>query len=141
MREFIAIIVICLISSKVFAAQVHYEDGSVLSVPRGWTVEVVPQGFNTKLFNLKENITGKQRDGSFPFRKPICDYVYPNRSSITPYPHSWYMCFNNPEWIVNSEPSYDFYDSNRDGVVDYGGRAGCSYDPYSPVMGREFSCA
>lgn len=30
------------------------------------------------------------------------------------------------------DPQYDFYDGNDDGVIDYGGLQGCTYDPCDP---------
>lgn len=108
------------------ADTLYHDDGSFTEVPRSWVIEIHPPGFNNQAFDYATNLFGKQGD-----RWPAYDYL------CRDYSPTVIAC----EYPVESNPPvYDFYDANKDGIVDYGSQEGCVYDPRSPVANREFHC-
>lgn len=121
---------------------IEYSNGLVVSVPDVYgTVEVVPHGFNTAPFSLK-NLAGKAPGWEgYPLRKLLCDDVL-SETEFGPWTPEYVACQSAPEIVYNPfiEAEYDFYDTNEDGVIDFGARAGCSYDPFTPTVGRTYDC-
>lgn len=121
--------------------QIHYEDGTIVNLPVGWEAKIVPKGYNTGPFDLVSNPTGKGKGfAGWPLLRPICDQLYAE-PPFSPVPIGWETCNSTPTFLTTSVPVYDFYDGDSDGVIDWGSRTGCSYDPFTPTAGRAYDCS
>lgn len=141
-------LIILLLTLSVFACvpakanvTLHLDNGIIVNVPQGWSVQVVPEGFNSAPYDEETNILGKLPGfGGWPLLEPLCrlfGYFEPVYGTKDP---QWYTCNLKPELLTPATPEYDFYDSDSDGVIDFGDDTGCSYDPFSYPLGRELIC-
>jgi len=120
------------------AAECEWDNGLILEVPEeSWKLEAKPIGFNTAPYHYELNLKGKTEGpwGTWPFYETLCptpDFSPRDPACIRPTVVEW-------PHTVNVEPKFDFYDTNRDGIVDFGPVKGCSYDIFTYPEGG-FDC-
>ena len=120
------------------AAECEWDNGLIIEVPEeGWQLEAKPKGFNTMPYDYENNVLGKNPGpwGSWPTYDARC----PNPDFSPTRPQCVRPSILNLPDTKPSGPKYDFYDTNRDGIVDFGPFGNCSYDPYNYPAGG-FDC-